>query len=282
MSFKVYFPSSWGLTAQVLEETYRRLLPQDEEELRIVSTLEDCDYVIVQDSTEDQIPKDKKVVFFQREPEHVHRYTYSGDNLYRSWCHSDGDGWMPQTWWLSLSHKELSDLEYPNKQYRLSFVDSGRAELPGHRNRLSALQDIINHVSDIHAWGKITEGRQNNGIFKTPLPYRAKEKAFLKYKYAMVIENGSTPHYFSEKMIDPMLCWTTPIYWGCSKIDKYFPKGSYIQIKDLKPGIGQEVSTIIQSDFHEQNKEALAEARDLILNKYNLIPTIKEALRGDS
>lgn len=278
MSSKIYFAPAWGISAYDLAKLYEKLLDPLQKDITIVYSLEECDYVVVQDSTDQQIPAEAKVIFFQREPEHVKRYNYTKDNLYKKWCHSDGEGWMPQTWWLSLDYSDLVSLNYPKKSHRISFVDSGRAELSGHINRLNALQDIINKIPDIHAYGRITQNRENEGIFKTSLPFREKEKAFLDYKYAVTIENGQTPYYFSEKIVDPMLCWTTPIYWGCSNIDKYFPKGSYIQIKELKAGIGEEVASIIQSDFHEQNKEALAEARDLILNKYNLIPTIKKAL----
>ena len=42
------------------------------------------------------------------------------------------------------------------------------------------------------------------------------------YKFHVCIENFSTPHYFSEKIINPLRCNTTPIYWGCKNIHSYF------------------------------------------------------------
>lgn len=236
----------------------------------------------MQDQTDENLPEDKQVIFFQKEPDHVKHYTYDKTNVYKSFYHSKGEVWMIQTPWLSLSHDEFVALECPQKKYRLSVVDSGRSALPGHRNRLMALQDVLNQIPDVHFFGHITEGKQNTRNFKTALPPRSKESAFFEYKYALAIENGQTPHYFSEKIIDPILCWTTPIYWGCSNISKYFPKGSFVEIKDLNEGVGSQVASIIESQHHEENMDALAEARDLILNKYNLIPTIEKSLTTDN
>ena len=261
-----------------ITQLYRKLLSSENKTIEIVNDVKDCDYVVMQDQTNEELPLDKKVIFFQKEPDHVMHYKYEKENLYKSFYHSKGEAWMIQTPWISFSHDELVEMKPPTKQYRLSVVDSGKVTLVGHHHRLQAIQDIVNHVPDIHIYGHITRGRENTGPFKKSLPVRAKEDAFLRYKYAIAIENGQTPHYFSEKIIDPILCWTTPIYWGCSNISKYFPKGSFVEIKDLNADVGSQVASIIQSQHYEENMDALAEARDLILNKYNLIPTIEKSL----
>ena len=277
MACKLYFPSSWGLSSSKLKETYDKLISVDDDVI-IVSSPEECDYVVVQDTPTETVSPDKKVIFFQREPEHVGRHHYSHPNIFAKQCHSDGDGWMPQTWWLSYTYDYLSKLKYSVKENNLSIIDSGRLQLSGHVFRFEAISQILKTIKDVHVYGYITRGRENTGIYKTSLPFRSKEKAFLDYKYSFVMENGRTPFYFSEKIIDPILCWTTPIYWGCSNIHKYFPKGSYVEVKDLNLSLGDTVKAIIDSGVHEDNVDALAEARDLILNKYNLIPTIKKLI----
>ena len=45
---------------------------------------------------------------------------------------------------------------------------------------------------------------------------------YKNYFYHICIENFSTPHYFSEKIIDPLICGCIPIYYGCQNIDEYF------------------------------------------------------------
>ena len=190
---------------------------------------------------------------------------------------------MPQTPWISLTYEELVSMKHFSKSKQISVVDSGRTLMPGHVRRLECIQNILDAVPDIHIYGHLTEGRENIGPFKTSLPGRKKEGAFLDYKYAFCMENGKTPYYFSEKIIDPMLCWSTPIYWGCSNIDKFFPSGSFVEIKELA-NIGDQVKDIINSGFHDEadNINALAEARELILNKYNIIPMIEQSLISDN
>lgn len=45
----------------------------------------------------------------------------------------------------------------------------------------------------------------------------------MNYHFHICIENFRLPHYFSEKIIDPLLCGTTPVYLGCQNIDAFFP-----------------------------------------------------------
>ena len=279
---KIYFPGAYGMGSFHLTELYRKLLSSHDKTIEIVDAVEDCDYIIMQDQTDEELPLDKKVIFFQKEPDHIKHFKYERENLHKSFYHSKGEGWMIQTPWISLTHDELVALKPPQKKHRLSVVDSGRLAAEGHHNRLRVLQDLLRDIPDMHFFGHITKGKENTGSFKTSLPFRAKESAFLEYKYAIAIENGKTPHYFSETIVDPLLCWATPIYWGCSNISKYFPQGSFIEIKDLNSNVGSQVASILESRHHEDNMSALAEARDLILNKYNLIPTIKKALISDN
>ena len=279
---RVYFPGACEMGSPQITKLYRKLLSSNNTTIEIVDDVKDCDYIVMQDQTNEELPLDKKVIFFQKEPDHVMHYKYERENLYKSFYHSKGETWMIQTPWISFTHDELVAMKPPPKKYKLSVVDSGRTALAGHHHRLQALENIVNHVPGIHLYGYITNGRENSGPYKTPLPVRTKEDAFLNYKYAVAIENGKTPYYFSEKIIDPILCWTTPIYWGCSEIGKYFPKGSFIEIKDLDNTVGSQVAAIIESQHYEENLDALSEARELILNKYNLIPTIEKSLTTDN
>jgi hypothetical protein len=46
------------------------------------------------------------------------------------------------------------------------------------------------------------------------------------YCFSVVIENSSSPGYFSEQILDAMLCETVPIYWGAPDIGEFFePEG---------------------------------------------------------
>jgi hypothetical protein len=60
----------------------------------------------------------------------------------------------------------------------------------------------------------------------SPNPVEFKEEALCDYMFTIVIENISDDNYFTEKIVDPMLVGTVPVYWGCPNIDDFFdPNG---------------------------------------------------------
>ena len=61
-------------------------------------------------------------------------------------------------------------------------------------------------------------------------------------------------------------------------MDRFFPKDSYIQIDIRKSNELDRVIDIIKNDDYESRISALKEARELILNKYNVWPMINEIL----
>jgi hypothetical protein len=52
------------------------------------------------------------------------------------------------------------------------------------------------------------------------------------YKFVMAFENSSYPGYTTEKIIEPMIVNSIPIYWGDPDISKDFNTKSFIHIED--------------------------------------------------
>ncbi len=100
--------------------------------------------------------------------------------------------------------------------------------------------------------------------------------------HSLVIENGSTDYYFSEKISDSLMCWTMPIYYGCKQIHKFLPEGSYINIDINSTNVTKTIKDIIDSNYAEKNIENLKKARTLIMNKYNIWPTIEKAINKET
>jgi hypothetical protein len=241
--------------------------------IKLTYNIKEADFVIVQDGSDIGISNFKNVIFFGREPRHIKYHCWEKEKCYKVFHHENGDCWLPQTWWIGLTYEDLLNLDYI-KSKKFSIIDSGKRMTNNHVTRLNFINDITSKYPDeIDLFGKI------NGLV---LPERDKSKALLDYKYTLSIENGQTDYYFSEKFVDPILCLTMPIYHGCKKIDKFFPSGSYYNIDINKKGADQEIYNIINSNYAEENLESLKEARDLILKKYNIWPTIKMAVENDS
>lgn len=55
-----------------------------------------------------------------------------------------------------------------------------------------------------------------------------------QYKFALCFENGSYPGYITEKIIDCFVAGVVPIYMGAPDIEKYIPRGLFIDANQFK------------------------------------------------
>ena len=72
-----------------------------------------------------------------------------------------------------------------------------------------------------------------------------------------------------------MLRWCIPIYWGGGNLKKYFPEKSFIKIDINDKNCIDDLVNLIENDDYYDRINDLREAKYLILNKYNMWPTIK-------
>ena len=261
------------------------------EDIRLVDDPINCDYVATihrERVSEREILADHpNKMFFPYEPGYVKQelglpFLKNYNSIFQF---SLKNGFEAASWWLSYNYDYLVSLLPPEKKYKniLSIIDSGKGKLPGHQVRLKCIKQLIEDIpNQLHVHGRITLDKHKNINKTTPykqvIPYRANESAIIPYRYYLALENGQCDYYFSERIRDCFLCWTVPIYWGCPNIDKFFPEGSYINIDPTDPNIKHVILDILNNDDYEKRLPAIAEARDLVLNKYNFVPTIKRAI----
>ncbi|MEL6845619.1 MAG: glycosyltransferase family 10, partial [Bacteroidota bacterium] len=105
--------------------------------------------------------------------------------------------------------------------------------------------------------------------------------AIYPFKYSLAIENYACPDYWTEKIADCLLSWTMPVYYGCTNILDYFPKEAMLLIDPAKPAAAMEqIQAAIDEDRWGKSLDAIAEARDLILNKYQLYPNLAAKIKA--
>jgi hypothetical protein len=148
----------------------------------------------------------------------------------------------------------------PVKSGLLSVLVSDKAITPAHRHRQEFVATLRQHFGDdLAVFGR---GVRDIGD---------KAEALLPFKYHLALENSAFYHYWTEKLADPLLCWSFPFYWGCPNAEDYFPPGSFKRINIYDP-----VETIavieqaIREDICTAALPALDEARRRILHDYNL------------
>ena len=104
----------------------------------------------------------------------------------------------------------------------MSIIFSTKRYLPGHNYRHLLVSAILKYNLPIDIYGRGCKCIQNindpriKGEFTKYEPYH-------DYMFTIAIENSQTEHYITEKLAIPLVSNTTPLYWGATKCDKYFP-----------------------------------------------------------
>ena len=106
--------------------------------------------------------------------------------------------------WHSRPPKEIT-----YKPKLMSIVVSKKQFAPGHQYRHHLIDAIIQHVSSMYHYDD-----RIKGSFTDAEPYE-------DYLFSICIENHQCNHYFSEKIITPLLYNCMPVYLGCKNIDSY-------------------------------------------------------------
>ena len=110
----------------------------------------------------------------------------------------------------------------PLKQNSMSIIISNKQSAPGHKYRHDMVKAILNTKLPIDIYGNGCFLYQNMGDSRIKGKFDHYEP-YLSYSFHITIENFQTNRYFSEKIINPLLCSTVPIYLGCNHIEEYFP-----------------------------------------------------------
>ena len=134
-----------------------------------------------------------------------------------------------------------------NKSKIMSIVLSKKCFAPGHIYRHQLVKEILNTNLPIDIYGHGCEMYSNfndsrlKGSFKEIEPY-------LDYKYHVCIENFTSNCYYSEKVINPLLYGSIPIYLGCHNIEQFLPENSIIKLSSSANDAIKQLSDIINNN----------------------------------
>lgn len=112
---------------------------------------------------------------------------------------------------------------------------------PGHIYRHKLVQEILktNLPIDIYGNGCVFYNSTNDPRIKGGFNPDEMYKMYKEYQFHITIENFQTSSYISEKIVNPLLYGTTPLYLGCVNVDAYLPEKNIINLnydieKDMK------------------------------------------------
>lgn len=103
-----------------------------------------------------------------------------------------------------------------------------------------------------------------------------KADALDPYKYHLTIENHACEHHWTEKLADAYLGFCLPLYFGCTNLDAYFPRESYVWI-DIRDHARAraEIERVVRSPGeYERRLPAIIEARRRVLHEYATFPQL--------
>lgn len=181
--------------------------------------------------------------------------------------------YMPAIWYHGNSFRDLNEMPPPEKIAPCSWVTSGISRTANHRQRLDFLNSLQSNGIQFDLYGR------NLPVWaKTSGELGNKWYGMASYYYNLAIENYADNNwYVSEKLWDALLAWCLPIYYGGSAADKLLPPGSFLRLPSLdEKGIAYIKEVTATPDAWYAAKEAIAEARQIILHKLNLLNWLSE------
>lgn len=162
----------------------------------------------------------------------------------------------------------------PEKTKLMSIMVSHKTYTPGHQYRHMIVRHILKYKLPIDIWGNGAD------FYRREFPnsknimggFKSMEEMCKDYLFTIAIENTSHDHYFTEKIINPLINNTIPIYWGCKKVEEYLPKQSI----QLTGNINRDV-IIIHTVLRNPNKytNEYKIDQEMVLNKVNLVKNIE-------
>ncbi|WP_066378482.1 glycosyltransferase family 10 domain-containing protein [Anabaena sp. CA = ATCC 33047] len=176
--------------------------------------------------------------------------------------------YMPAIWYHSNSFRELNEMPIPEKVSACSWITSGINRSVNHRRRLQFLELLQSSEVQCHLYGRdLPQWAESSGELGN------KWYGMSPYYYNLSIENyAENDWYVSEKLWDALLAWCLPIYYGGAAADKLLPPGSFLRLPSLdEKGIAYIKEVTATPDAWYAAKDAIAEARQIILHKLNLL-----------
>ena len=307
---KIFFCCSWDPDpVHFLQDKYAPLTPNNSAKwnnLIAVTNINDANWVIIIDDIHNSQRNDiirfdnNKVICLPREPGRTDpsylnsnfKYKMTYNNFFHVWT---------SIMCIKKNYDELNAINIPLKKTKLCSTITSKFNPGGglYRTRIEFIKKLSQQKQFIdkidifgYNWSEQELGKMFKGTFggfnlggankiDKLLPNTTKWDGLEHYKYSISIENCSKDNYFSEKFTDCILSWTIPIYYGCPNIDKYFPKDCYYWLDITKTDCFDRLLDILNQPITEKQISAIAQAREIILNKQNVWAIVENIINND-
>lgn len=142
---------------------------------------------------------------------------------------------------------EMNPNTYQKKTKEISVISSDKLISDYHKIRLSIAHKYMKNPK-VDGYGK---GCGNY--------IKLKADALTEYRYSIVVENGLSSYYFTEKILDCFASMTVPIYLGAPKIGEFFNEDGIITIDPKNP---ENLDTILKNCCEKDYTSRLEAIKD--------------------
>lgn len=156
--------------------------------------------------------------------------------------------------------------EISQKNKKMSIVFSSKQFAYGHKYRHTLVNCILQNKLPIDIYGRgcslynVNDDRLK-GEFTNEEPYS-------NYYFTIAIENFRCNHYFSEKIINPLLYNCRPIYLGCYNINTYLKDCPILLSGNIKYDMDVIVKILLDplTYYKKQDIQTIIQPTNLLLN----------------
>lgn len=254
--------------------------------------VDEADIVFVYDALPERklvLQRSVPVVFVASEPQNVKRYSGAFLAQFDAVVTSDRETVHPKRIfvhaglpWHAGSMKaggvlldapmtfEQFEAHEPRKTKLVSVVSSDKAFTAEHRARLTFVAKL-----------KVALGDQVDVFGRGIADFADKRDVLDDYRYHIALENCAIRDYWTEKLADPYLTLTFPIYHGCPNLEDYFPEEAFQAINIYEPDEAVKIiKRVIDSDLAEQRRGHLLEARRRVMHEHNVFGMMAAVARN--
>ena len=180
------------------------------------------------------------------------------------------EGHHGHMWHIPISM--LKQLPSQSDRNKMSIMVSFKQRAPGHIYRHTLVKEILKTSLPVDIWGN---GCRHYNYIKDPRirgTFANEDlRIYTDYQFHIGVENFQTPHYYSEKVINPIICNTVPVYLGCKNIDSYIDG-----IIHLTGNIEDDMTLIRKICEDKYNTMQNPINRDRLLKTHNIRNVIKQ------
>lgn len=176
-----------------------------------------------------------------------------------------GKVWSPH----SQNLESLRETEIPEKKHRLSVIVSSKASTPGHRIRLDFVRRLKRDFGDSLTWF-------GNGV----RPIAQKWDGLASFDGTIAIENSIRSDVVTEKILDPFLAYTVPLYAGAPNVGEYFTVAEKwkLDLRDYRESVSK-VEDFLTNGPQASDFELLKLNRERVLGEMHFLNRIQNLLK---